>query len=301
MTNNVITLRTDEFRPVPAPAEVDARAMASLPASVKASLSPRWHNEIGDDGQFNSEFCGYEVAPDCPLADLESALAIVDATMTPADAPVIATELAVLRALTKSRAEDEAIEKLAATALMSRLQDYPADVIVEACRRWTDGNTFFPSWAELKDSLDWRMRKRRRLKEALDKARENRTRSSEATKLSAIVGDVANKLTGKSTHDPTDTIKGVRARQAAAPPIDPHGGLTGEDRELSIVLEVLAGAARRKLEAVQRNAQDLAGARRLCCAVGGRPARRSDRAKPARSTISQCRGGTGCSNSHAAP
>jgi hypothetical protein len=44
---------------------------------------------------------------------------------------------------------------------------------------------------------------------------------------------------------PTDTIKGVRARQAAAPPIDPHGGLTGEDRELSIVLEVLKAQAQR--------------------------------------------------------
>jgi hypothetical protein len=223
--------------------------MASLPASVKASLSPRWHNEIGDDGQFNSEFCGYEVAPDCPLADLESALAIVEATMAPADAPAIAAELAVLQALTKSRAEDEAIERLRATALMSMLKDYPVDVIVETCSKWADRNTFFPSWAELKDSLDWHMRKRRRLKEALEKAldqaRENRARNAEATQVGAIVGDVANKLTGKSTNDPAHTIKAVRARQVAAPLIDPHAGLTGEDRELSIVLEALKAQAQR--------------------------------------------------------
>jgi len=40
-------------------------------------------------------------------------------------------------------------------------------VVIDACRYWARAETWFPSWAELKDQLDARVKRRRRLRDAV--------------------------------------------------------------------------------------------------------------------------------------
>ena len=50
------------------------------------------------------------------------------------------------------------------------LAGYPPDVVVDGCRAYANENKWWPAWSELVGYLDWRVNKRRRMKEALEKA-----------------------------------------------------------------------------------------------------------------------------------
>lgn len=141
-----------------------------LPSSVQAALVEQTRPRYAADGQFESDFVGYRIKHDVPKADLETAWRQVRVINQPADGRVVLAELVRLRALTKMRAESEADSKVMIAALAEELAPYPIDIIQDACRRWSRMEKWFPAWAELKDMLDFRVARRKRLEEALAEA-----------------------------------------------------------------------------------------------------------------------------------
>jgi len=91
----------------------------------------------------------------------------VEAVCMPCDAKFAAQKLSELRVLTAHRARDGSDVELLAAAYTHRLAEYPADVVDMACNRWADANPFWPTWAELKNELDKRMKGRKQIHAAL--------------------------------------------------------------------------------------------------------------------------------------
>lgn len=144
--------------------------IALLPDTVKGALQERWRDGIGKDGQFDAEFNGYALTCEVPGADLEAAHRQIQQFNAPANLPEIVTELVRLRALTKMRNETEIDSQIMISALAEEMAPYPIDIIQDACRKWARMEKFFPSWAELKDMIDFRFNRRKRLEQALAEA-----------------------------------------------------------------------------------------------------------------------------------
>ena len=98
---------------------------------------------------------------------VEQCLAQVEALCRPCGGPFAGRKLAEMRALTAHRARDGVDVDVMATAYTVRLSEYPTDVVDHACNAWTNANPFWPTWAELKDELDKRMRGRQQIRDAL--------------------------------------------------------------------------------------------------------------------------------------
>lgn len=141
--------------------------VALFPMSVKTALEERWRDNIGMDGQFDTEFAGYALQGPVPKQDLETAWRQMREINTPADLQSIIAELVRLRALTKARAETEQDAQILLTALAEEMAPYPIDIIRDACRKWARMEKFFPAWSELKDMMDFRFNRRKRLEQAL--------------------------------------------------------------------------------------------------------------------------------------
>ncbi len=172
---------------------------------------PRWSNGIGDDGQFETEFGGFDVGPGAPREDLRAGLAIVARTCAPGAPRIIGEELQRMRALTKSRAEPGVDANFQAVAMFNEMRGYPADVVVDACRKWSAAEKFFPSWAEVKDMLDRRMRERLALKRAIERALTTAPQAAseepvidltERRKMGEMLGDLAKQLGGGTRPEP---------------------------------------------------------------------------------------------------
>lgn len=108
-----------------------------------------------------------KVVEGVPAAHLEDVLKHVEAICFPCTAKFAAQKLAELRVLTAHRARDGSDVELLAAAYTHRLAEYPPDVVEDACNRWADANQFWPTWSELKDNLDGRMRGRKQIRDAL--------------------------------------------------------------------------------------------------------------------------------------
>jgi hypothetical protein len=119
---------------------------------------------------------GYDFEPDYALvgpvdADALQQMrrALADA-LVPAPGPMIAKEIARLGMVCKVRAEEVDEIKLRIGVFADELREYPADVLVDACRFWGRTEKFFPAWSELKDLLDVRVKRRKRLAAAVGHA-----------------------------------------------------------------------------------------------------------------------------------
>ena len=141
--------------------------IALLPDTVRSSLQERWQDGIGKDGQFDTEFRGYALTREVPKADLEAAWRQAREINAPANLQELVTELVRLRALTKMRNETEMDSQIMISALAEEMAPYPIDIIQDACRKWARMEKFFPAWAELKDMMDFRLNRRKRLEKAL--------------------------------------------------------------------------------------------------------------------------------------
>ena len=146
-------------------AVIEASLRALLPPGVMQALSPQWRDNVGEYG-FDGEIIGYDVGY---MADADWARAVELLTIvnTPCPPGIAATAVTTLALRTKSRKEDGGDMRARTKLYAHDLQDYPADIVVETCRRWAESETFFPGWAELRDGLEWRVRKRRLMLEAL--------------------------------------------------------------------------------------------------------------------------------------
>ena len=145
--------------------------MDSLPACVRSALKPVWADRVAEYG-WDGEITGYKIG-NLLEAERSEAYARVLVANEPAPLRIIQSELARMRVSTKSRADTEGEGKLAAAVFAENLTEYPADVVVWACRKWSRTEKWWPSWAELKDLLDRGVRRRRALLGALSGASES--------------------------------------------------------------------------------------------------------------------------------
>lgn len=122
----------------------------------------------GPDG-YDERLLGYELRRPVSPEDAEAAIAILREANKPADSAFIAKELTRMRLLTKARPQDDIDLEMMAAIYADEMSVYPADVVMAACRKWTAMETWWPSWAELKDQLEFRMRRRREMLEALER------------------------------------------------------------------------------------------------------------------------------------
>jgi hypothetical protein len=100
---------------------------------------------------------------------VERCLGRLERLCAPCGGPFAARKLAELRALTAHRARDGIDVELMAGAYTQRLANYPADIVNAACDAWSNANPFWPTWAELKDECDKRMKGRMQARDALRK------------------------------------------------------------------------------------------------------------------------------------
>ena len=86
----------------------------------------------------------------------------------PLTAKEMSHELTTLAALTKRRDNGEIDTKTFVQAYVTKLADYPADVVKYVLANAARDSKFFPAWAELYDELEYWGRSRLRLKDAID-------------------------------------------------------------------------------------------------------------------------------------
>lgn len=143
----------------------------------------------------------------------------MEGAFAPAQEPQIELWLAELDQIAPRRASSGADDDLRLRAYVTRLVDYPADVVREALlqRRWR----FFPSWAELAEVCDELVQHRRAVRAELDRQaeaaceRELRARAlpTEATTTRTAEEDAAvRKRTAASV---ADILASMQARVAA--------------------------------------------------------------------------------------
>ena len=102
------------------------------------------------------DFQGFKFNRKVTVAELNEALEEIKSSMIPATDKEIAGELLKLRSLTKSRNEGKNDIRIMMESYAEKFREYPRDVVLEVLRMAPGRYKFFPSWAELKEELDWR-------------------------------------------------------------------------------------------------------------------------------------------------
>jgi hypothetical protein len=87
-------------------------------------------------------------------AEIQAAIAMLEAALTPAKPEQHGACLARLRALTKARNESQRELDLQAAAYVTACRHYPAFAVRHACKTLAETEKFFPAWAELKAKCD---------------------------------------------------------------------------------------------------------------------------------------------------
>lgn len=151
------------------PTLVDRSLLASLPPCVTSALVPVRVDHSTERYGYDAEIVSYTVG-NAPLEEIKRALWMVEYTLRPTPDAKVKSELARLKVTTKSRAEAGEDLALALAAYAEYLAKYPEDVVVDALRYWARNETWWPSWSELKGLLDYRVKKRRALRDALQRA-----------------------------------------------------------------------------------------------------------------------------------
>ena len=96
-------------------------------------------------------------------SDLIPALAEIDRDLASAPIEAAGRELARLSLLTKSRDQPGAM-----TAYLEELRHYPEWAINDACQHWRENEKFFPAWSELRELLEARIGRFKRIRDKLE-------------------------------------------------------------------------------------------------------------------------------------
>lgn len=158
---SAMTLDSTDHRKLAAmsPAEVDNRAAASLPQGVRSGLHEKWLDRT-IKGEFVSRFQGFSF-DGATAAEVGTALDILRGTNAPCPADIAEKAIMALRIRTKAKAEQGDDLKAVVAIYSESAAEYPADVVVTACKEWAADNTFFPAWAELRALLEKHVERRR--------------------------------------------------------------------------------------------------------------------------------------------
>lgn len=165
------------------PAETDRALEASLPPSVRTSKREIWTDRGTPDTGWDGELTAVEWTRDLSEADRLEALRMVDQSLTPMTGAECQKALAKMRYMTKVRNESTEDIRLTLMFYAEELRKYPGDVVREVLATQASVSPWWPAWSELKDRLDVRTAKRRRLHEALTRARHS-PKPSDAKPLS---------------------------------------------------------------------------------------------------------------------
>jgi len=132
-----------------------------LPPRVASSLEsvcdPEW------------DVIAYTVEGAVPLDEISESIKIIERFMVPLKAKDIAKLLTEVYVLTKRRKDDQVELDFAVLAYGSRLMEYPGDIVAEVLKGWPDKSTWFPSWHELKKTIDRRNDREKMLKALVKK------------------------------------------------------------------------------------------------------------------------------------
>jgi hypothetical protein len=127
---------------------------------------------MGSDGQFDGIVYSRCVLAGMPTdAELDKARAVFDAACQPATFGRLNIALGELALLCKSRPEETEDVAARIAIFAGRLGAYPADVALEAIRRWGNSEKWFPAWAELRARCDMLGSKRMVVRDAVMAAR----------------------------------------------------------------------------------------------------------------------------------
>ncbi len=158
-TGSAVKLST-ELPVVELAALSDSAANKALMESLApfCRLRPRYSKNLAISTPENYETEGEVTA---------EARAVLEASMRPIDREAATKALMGMALLTKSRLEDGQTEELRVRLYLEKLQQYPADAVIRVCEEWTNSNTFWPAWSELRERLEARVSQRRKMLEAV--------------------------------------------------------------------------------------------------------------------------------------
>lgn len=116
------------------------------------------------------ELVRYNIPADTPLDKLEAAMRRVEASLIPLPQEEIEQRLTVLAMLvTIPKDFDDEILALKRRILAEKLQQWPADIVLEAFDSVEKSCKFWPTLAEFAQHCDWKLRPRKLLREELQK------------------------------------------------------------------------------------------------------------------------------------
>jgi hypothetical protein len=140
----------------------DKALTASLPPSVKRSLTPKVNHEF--------DLVGYDLSPGADRDEIASALSIVEAACQPSRSSIVITEIGACFAVTTAREHDEQDITVTLKAMAVGLAEFPEDVIRDACRAYARCHKWRPSLSELREFCWPRFRARESLRATLRQA-----------------------------------------------------------------------------------------------------------------------------------
>jgi hypothetical protein len=91
--------------------------------------------------------------------------------------------LAELKFTTRQRAEDENDIKAQIEIYARKLEEYPFDVVLNVLTQYPNESQWFPSWFELRERLEGKMRKRREYHKMLDAMKTQREKPAPENKI----------------------------------------------------------------------------------------------------------------------
>lgn len=140
---------------------------------MSSSLIEEVRSRVDPDFGFDFEIVGYKFAG-APKVDVERAIEMLELADQPCPTELATKAMAELSLRTKSRSQGQLDLTLTIRSFVDELAAYPSDVVIDACKSWSAMSKWFPSWCELKDLLDYRVKKRRAYLDALIKWRDER-------------------------------------------------------------------------------------------------------------------------------
>lgn len=129
-------------------------------------MNSRWKDKTTTSHGFDTELIRYDF-DGAPEDDVAAARDLLQAVNAPCPKEIAVTAITTLRARTKARSDQQQDQDTMLAIYASDVMEYPADIVVEACRSIGRSQVFFPSVSEIIDACEWRVRERRLLLRAI--------------------------------------------------------------------------------------------------------------------------------------
>lgn len=150
------------------PAKTDRVLGESLTSLLGSKPKAVWSDKTTTHG-WDGDLVGYKL-PAMTEEKRTQALHLVDQSLMPMTQSECFGLLGELKLTTMSRADQGHDLEAQLKIYARKLQEFPADVVRHVLTSQSSHSKWWPTWAELKDRLDFGLRRRLKLKEALTKS-----------------------------------------------------------------------------------------------------------------------------------